>query len=118
MGWSKRGRLSGLGLSLIHILIYVPLTSIGVKHDIDVHLMVSPVDSIIGDFAEAGASYITFHPEASLHIDRSLQLIQSFGCKSGLVFNPSTSLDCLKYIMDKVRHCFSMTLTTIRAAYS
>ncbi len=89
------------------------------KHDIDVHLMVSPVDSIVGNFAEAGASYITFHPEASLHIDRSLQLIRSLSCKSGLVFNPSTSLDCLKYVMDKViRCCSSMTLTTTRSAFS
>merc|ERR1712113_1098311 len=69
---------------------------------IDVHLMVSPVDRIIGDFADAGASFITFHPEATGHIDRSLQLVRSAGCKSGLVFNRTTSLDCLKYVMDKV----------------
>merc|ERR1712113_1263242 len=69
---------------------------------IDVHLMVSPVDRIIGDFADAGASFITFHPEATGHIDRSLQLVRAAGCKSGLVFNPATSLDCLKYVMDKV----------------
>ncbi|MBE9515500.1 MAG: ribulose-phosphate 3-epimerase [Proteobacteria bacterium] len=74
----------------------------GVTAEIDVHLMVKPVDSIIPDFAEAGASYITFHPEASEHIDRSLQLIKETGCKSGLVFNPGTPLDCLKYVMDKV----------------
>merc|ERR1711998_190398 len=60
------------------------------------------VDRIIDDFAKAGADYITFHPEATGHIDRSLQLIRSHGCKSGLVFNPSTSLDILKYVMDKV----------------
>lgn len=74
----------------------------GVTAPIDVHLMVSPVDRIIGDFAEAGASYITFHPEATGHIDRSLQLVKSLGCKSGLVFNPATPLDCLEYVMDKV----------------
>ena len=74
----------------------------GVTKDIDVHLMVEPVDSMITDFADAGASYITFHPEASNHVDRSLQLIKSKGCKSGLVFTPSTSLDYAKYVMDKV----------------
>ncbi len=74
----------------------------GVTAEIDVHLMVKPVDRIIPDFAAAGASYITFHPEGSEHIDRSLQLIRAEGCKSGLVFNPATSLDCLKYVMDKV----------------
>mmetsp|Transcript_3845 Transcript_3845/g.12847 ORF Transcript_3845/g.12847 Transcript_3845/m.12847 type:complete len:260 (-) Transcript_3845:1115-1894(-) len=74
----------------------------GVTAPIDVHLMVSPVDRIIGDFADAGASYITFHPEATGHIDRSLQLVRSLGCKSGLVFNPATPLDCLEYVMDKV----------------
>ncbi len=74
----------------------------GVTAEIDVHLMVKPVDRIIPDFAAAGASYITFHPEGSDHIDRSLQLIRGEGCKSGLVFNPATSLDCLKYVMDKV----------------
>lgn len=75
----------------------------GITHDpFDVHLMVSPVDRIIGDFIEAGASYITFHPEASDHIDRSLQLIRAGGCKAGLVLNPATSPDCLKYVMDKL----------------
>merc|ERR1712039_909396 len=78
------------------------LRNYGITAPIDVHLMVSPVDRIIGDFADAGASYITFHPEATGHIDRSLQLVRSLGCKSGLVFNPSTSLDILKYVMDKV----------------
>merc|ERR1712083_55149 len=78
------------------------LRNYGIEAPIDVHLMVSPVDRIIGDFADAGASYITFHPEATTHIDRSLQLIRAAGCKSGLVFNPATSLDCLKYVMDKV----------------
>ena len=74
----------------------------GVTADIDVHLMVSPVDQLIGDFAEAGASYITFHPDASTHVDRSLQMIREAGCKSGLVLNPHVGLDCLKYVMDKV----------------
>jgi ribulose-phosphate 3-epimerase len=74
----------------------------GVTADIDVHLMVSPVDRLIGDFAEAGASYITFHPDASTHVDRSLQMIRDAGCKSGLVFNPAAGLDVLKYVMDKV----------------
>ena len=74
----------------------------GVTAPIDVHLMVSPVDRVIGDFIEAGATYITFHPEASQHIDRSLQLIKDGGCKAGLVFNPATSLDALKYVMDKI----------------
>ncbi|KAH8069002.1 ribulose-phosphate 3-epimerase [Aureococcus anophagefferens] len=74
----------------------------GVTAPIDVHLMVSPVDRIVGDFADAGASYITFHPEASPHVDRTLQLIRGAGCKAGLVFNPATPLDILKYVMDKV----------------
>jgi ribulose-phosphate 3-epimerase len=74
----------------------------GVTADIDVHLMVSPVDSLIGDFAAAGASYITFHPDASTHVDRSLQMIRDAGCKSGLVFNPHLGLDALKYVLDKV----------------
>lgn len=74
----------------------------GVTADIDVHLMVKPVDRLIGDFIEAGASYITFHPQGSEHIDRSLQMIRDGGCKSGLVFNPATPLDDLKYVMDKV----------------
>lgn len=74
----------------------------GVTAPIDVHLMVSPVDRLIGDFADAGASYITFHPDASTHVDRSLQMIRDAGCKSGLVFNPAMGLDALKYVMDKV----------------
>lgn len=74
----------------------------GVTAPIDVHLMVSPVDELIGMFADAGASYITFHPEASQHVDRSLQLIQSHGCKAGLVLNPATSPTCLEYVMDRL----------------
>lgn len=74
----------------------------GIKAPIDVHLMVKPVDRMIGDFIDAGASYITFHPEASEHIDRSLQMIRDGGCKSGLVFNPATPLSHLDYVLDKV----------------
>ena len=83
-------------------LVCAALRKHGVTAPIDVHLMVKPVDRIIPDFAEAGASYITFHPEASEHIDRSLQLIHESGCKSGLVFNPATSLDVLQYVIGKV----------------
>ncbi|MET1077199.1 MAG: ribulose-phosphate 3-epimerase [Pseudomonas sp.] len=83
-------------------MVCAALRKYGITAPIDVHLMVSPVDRIIGDFIEAGASYITFHPEASQHVDRSLQLIRDGGCKAGLVFNPASSLDALKYVMDKV----------------
>ncbi len=83
-------------------LVCEALRKHGVTADIDVHLMVKPVDRIIPDFAKAGASYITFHPEASEHVDRTLQLIKGEGCKSGLVFNPATSLDVLKHVIDKV----------------
>ena len=69
---------------------------------LDVHLMVSPVDKLIGEFADAGANYITFHPDASTHVDRSLRMIRDAGCRSGLVFNPAASLDALRYVMDKV----------------
>ena len=83
-------------------LVCEALRKYGIKAPIDVHLMVKPVDRIIPDFAKAGANYITFHPEASEHIDRTLQLIRDHGCKSGLVFNPATPLDHLKYVIDKV----------------
>ena len=83
-------------------LVCEALRNHGVTADIDVHLMVKPVDRIIPDFAKAGATYITFHPEASEHIDRSLQLIRESGCKAGLVFNPATPLSHLDYVMDKV----------------
>lgn len=83
-------------------LVCSALRKAGVENPIDVHLMVSPVDRIVGDFAEAGASYITFHPEASPHVDRTLSLIKSYGCKAGLVFNPATPLDICKYVMDKL----------------
>lgn len=83
-------------------LVCQALRSHGVTAPIDVHLMVKPVDRIIPDFASAGASYITFHPEASDHIDRSLSLIRESGCRSGLVFNPATPLSYLDYVLDKV----------------
>jgi len=83
-------------------LVCEALRKHGVKAEIDVHLMVKPVDRIIPDFAKAGATYITFHPEASEHVDRTLQLIKAEGCKAGLVFNPATPLDYLKYVLDKV----------------
>jgi len=83
-------------------LVCEALRKHGVTAPIDVHLMVKPVDRIIPDFAKAGATYITFHPEGSEHVDRSLQLIRDNGCKSGLVFNPATPLDYLKYVIDKV----------------
>ena len=78
------------------------LRNYGIEAPIDVHLMVKPVDRIIGEFIDAGASIITFHPEASEHVDRSLQLIKAGVCKAGLVFNPATSLDCLEYVLDKI----------------
>ena len=83
-------------------LVCEALRDYGITAPIDVHLMVKPVDRIIPDFAKAGATWITFHPEASEHIDRSLQLIRDNGCKSGLVFNPAPPLDYLSYVMDKV----------------
>lgn len=83
-------------------LVCEALRSHGVTAEIDVHMMVKPVDRLIPDFAKAGATYITFHPEASEHIDRSLGLIRELGCKSGLVFNPATPLSHLDYVMDKV----------------
>lgn len=74
----------------------------GVTAPIDVHLMVTPVDNMISSFAEAGASYITFHPDASTHVDRSLAMIRDAGCKAGLVLNPAMGIDSLKYVMDKL----------------
>ena len=105
------------GADVIHFDVmdnhYVPNLTIGpmvcqalrnhkITAPIDVHLMVSPVDQLILEFAKAGASYITFHPEASEHVDRSLQLIRDQGCKSGLVLNPATPIHCLEYVMDKL----------------
>jgi len=83
-------------------LICDALRNFGIEAPIDVHLMIEPVDRIIPDFAKAGASYITFHPEASRHIDRSLALIRDEGCKAGLVFNPATPLRYLDHVMDKI----------------
>ena len=105
------------GADMVHFDVmdnhYVPNLSVGpmvcsalrkhgVTAPIDVHLMVQPVDALVGMFADAGATYITFHPDASTHVDRTLQLIKNAGCKAGLVFNPASSLEPLKYLMDKV----------------
>ena len=110
-------RVLASGADMVHFDVmdnhYVPNLTIGpmvckalrdhgVTAPIDVHLMVSPVDDLIRTFADAGADYITFHPEASRHIDRSLQLIKDLGCKSGLVLNPGTGLDVARWVMDKV----------------
>ena len=107
----------GAGADVVHFDVmdnhYVPNLTIGpmvckalrnhgVTAPIDVHLMVRPVDRMISSFAEAGASIITFHPEGSDHVDRSLQLIRSCGCQAGLVLNPATTPDCLEYVLDKL----------------
>ena len=83
-------------------LVCEALRKHGVTAPIDVHLMVKPVDRIVPDFADAGATRISFHPEASEHIDRTIQLIHNSGCKAGLVFNPATSLNYLDYVLDKI----------------
>jgi ribulose-phosphate 3-epimerase len=86
------------------------LRQYGVAAPIDVHLMVEPVDRMIGDFIEAGASYITFHPEASRHVDRSLELIKSANVKAGLVLNPATPISCLDFVLDKVDMILVMSI--------
>lgn len=91
-------------------LVCEALRKHGVTAEIDVHLMVKPVDRIIPDFAKAGASYITFHPEASEHIDRSLQLVKAEGCKTGLVFNPATPLTLAEHVLDKVDRILLMSV--------
>ncbi|MDH4124423.1 MAG: ribulose-phosphate 3-epimerase [Gammaproteobacteria bacterium] len=83
-------------------LLCAALRNYGIAAPIDVHLMIEPVDRIVPDFARAGADYITFHPEASRHVDRSLALIRDEGCKAGLVFNPATPLTCLEHVIDKI----------------
>ncbi|MEM7406754.1 MAG: ribulose-phosphate 3-epimerase [Pseudomonadota bacterium] len=83
-------------------LVCQALRNYGIEAPIDVHLMVSPVDRIIADFAAAGATYITFHPEATQHLDRTVSLIRDQGCKAGLVFNPGTSLEHARYVIDKL----------------
>lgn len=113
------------GADLIHFDVmdnhYVPnltigpmvcraLRNYGVEAAIDVHLMVEPVDRLIGDFIEAGASYITFHPEASKHVDRSLETIRSAGLKAGLVLNPATSIHCLDHVLDKLDMILVMSI--------
>ena len=83
-------------------LVCAALRKHGVTAPIDVHLMIEPVDRIIPDFAEAGATYISFHPEASRHVDRTIELIREHGCKPGLVFNPATPLEYLDYTLEKI----------------
>jgi ribulose-phosphate 3-epimerase len=83
-------------------LVCQALRRFGVTAPIDVHLMVEPVDRLIIDFAEAGATWISFHPEASRHVDRSLQLVREHGCKAGLVLNPATPLDCVPWVLDRL----------------
>lgn len=91
-------------------LVCEALRKFGIKAPIDVHLMVKPVDHLIFEFTKAGASIITFHPEASEHVDRSLDLIRKHGCKAGLAINPATSLDCLEYVMDKIDYILLMSV--------
>ncbi len=113
------------GADLIHVDVmdnhYVPnltfgplvcegLRKFGINAPLDVHLMTKPVDRLIARFADAGATNIAFHPEASDHVDRSLALIRSYGCKAGLALNPATSLDCLEFVLDKLDYVLVMTV--------
>ncbi|MBX4180778.1 ribulose-phosphate 3-epimerase [Sodalis sp. CWE] len=91
-------------------MVLKSLRKYGITSNIDVHLMIKPVDDLIPDFAAAGANYITFHPEASEHVDRSLQLIRNCGCKAGLAFNPATSLSCLEYVLSKIDLVLMMSI--------
>ncbi len=110
-------RVLAAGADMVHFDVmdnhYVPnltigpmvckaLRDYGISAPIDVHLMVEPVDALIGQFADAGASYITFHPQASKHIDRSLQLIKSAGCQAGLVLNPASGLESVRYVLEQL----------------
>lgn len=110
-------RVLAAGADMVHFDVmdnhYVPnltigpmvckaLRDYGISAPIDVHLMVEPVDALIGQFADAGASYITFHPQASKHIDRSLQLIKSVGCQAGLVLNPASGLESVRYVLEQL----------------
>lgn len=96
-------------------MVLKSLRNYGITAPIDVHLMVKPVDRIVPDFAAAGASIITFHPEASEHVDRTLQLIKENGCKAGLVFNPATPLSYLDYVMDKLDVILLMSVNQVSA---
>jgi ribulose-phosphate 3-epimerase len=91
-------------------LVCESLRNYGIEAPIDVHLMTKPVDRLIVDFAKAGATYISFHPEASDHVDRSLDLIRQHDCKAGLVLNPATTLDCLEYVLDKLDFILIMSV--------
>lgn len=91
-------------------LVCEALRKAGIRAPIDVHLMVTPVDALVADFASAGASIISFHPEATLHVDRTIQHIRDSGCKPGLVFNPATSLDWLDYVLDKIEVVLLMSV--------
>lgn len=127
--WARLGdeaqKVIDAGADLLHLDVmdnhYVPnltvgpliceaLRNFGIKAPIDVHLMTKPVDRLITEFAKAGASRITFHPEASDHVDRSLDLIHKHDCKAGLAINPATTLDCLEYVLDKIDTLLMMSV--------